>query len=62
MAAGMARAAVIGHKGLNTPPLPWYPPPHPPANTGVTDVKDRRLATISITTIFLINPPLPLFT
>jgi len=28
------------------------PPPHPPANTGATDVKDRRLTTISITTIF----------
>jgi hypothetical protein len=58
MAAGMASAAVIGQKGLNTPLLPWWYPPQPAASTGAADVADRRLAIINVTTIFLINPPL----
>ncbi len=42
----MVEAAMIGHKG-------W-------ADAGATNVTDRRLTTISIATIFLINPLLPL--
>jgi hypothetical protein len=61
MAAGMESAAaigqVIGQKGSTPPPLPWYCPPHPLANAGAEAVADKRVATTSVTTIFLISPP-----
>jgi hypothetical protein len=61
MAAGMDSAAAIGQKGLNPPSLPLGYPFHSSANTGAAHVADRRLATISVTTIFFIYPPFGIF-